>query len=77
MPWVSVTAVGGPVSGYSIQDPAPAGDLSIAPAGGDLSTGGSVTVQITVNSSVGLQFETDLTLTPGGQTIIVDYPPAG
>ena len=73
----TITAVGGPVSGYSIQDPAPAGDLSIAPAGGDLSTGGSVTVQITVNSSVGLQFETDLTLTPGGQTIIVDYPPAG
>jgi hypothetical protein len=69
--------VGGPVSGYSIVDPAPAGDLSVAPTGGSLASGGSVTVSITVASSVGLQFETDLTVDPGGLTVAVDYPPAG
>jgi RNA polymerase sigma factor (sigma-70 family) len=73
----TITAVGGPVSGYSIVDPAPAGDLSVAPTGGSLASGGSVTVSITVASSVGLQFETDLTVDPGGLTVAVDYPPAG
>ncbi len=74
----TITAVGGPVSGYSIQDPAPSGDLSISPSsGGTISSGGAVTVTITVDSSAGLQFETDLTVDPGGLQVAVDYPPAG
>ena len=74
----TITAVGGQVSGYSIVDPAPAGDLSISPlSGGTLDAGSSVTVTISVASDVGLAFETDLTIDPGGLTVAVDYPPAG
>ncbi len=72
-----ITAVGGPVSGYSIEDPAPPGDLSISPSGGSLSSGGTATITISVASSSGLAYETDLTVDPGGLTIVVDYPPAG
>jgi RNA polymerase sigma factor (sigma-70 family) len=71
-----ITAVGGPVSGYSIEDPVPA-NLSISPSAGSLSSGGTATITISVASSSGLQYETDLTVDPGNLTIIVDYPPAG
>jgi RNA polymerase sigma factor (sigma-70 family) len=74
----TLTAQGGPVSGFSIIDPAPAGDLSISPSsGGTLSAGQAVTVTVTVASSAGLAFETDLTVDPGALTVVVDYPPAG
>jgi hypothetical protein len=74
----TLTAQGGSVSSYSILDPAPAGDLSISPiSGGTIADGSSVTVTITVASSSGLAFETDLTVDPGGLTVVVDYPPAG
>jgi len=73
----TLTAQGGPVSGFSILDPAPAGDLSVSPSGGALQDGQTVTITVTVNSSSGLQFETDLTVDPGGLTIAIDYPPAG
>jgi len=71
-------AQGGPVSSYSILDPAPSGDLSITPvSGGPISSGGAITVNVTVASATGLSFETDLTVNPGGLTVILDYPPAG
>jgi RNA polymerase sigma factor (sigma-70 family) len=74
----TITAEGGPVSSYSILDPAPAGDLSISPiSGGTLSEGKSVTVTISVASDSGLAFETDLTVDPDGLTVVVEYPPAG
>jgi hypothetical protein len=74
----TLTAQGGPVSGFSIIDPAPAGDLSISPSsGGALSAGQAVTVTVSVASSAGLAFETDLTVDPGSLTVVIDYPPAG
>jgi hypothetical protein len=73
----TLTAQGGPVSGFTILDPAPAGDLSIAPSTAALQDGQTVTITVTVTSSAGLAFETDLTVDPGGLTIAIDYPPAG
>jgi hypothetical protein len=74
----TLTAQGGDVSSFSVENPAPAGDLSISPSsGGTISNGTSVTVTVTVTSATGLAYETDLTVVPGGLTIIVEYPPAG
>jgi RNA polymerase sigma factor (sigma-70 family) len=74
----TLTAQGGPVSSYSILNPAPAGDLSISPSsGGTIPSGQSVTVTVTVTSGTGLSFATDLTVDPGGLTEEIDYPPAG
>lgn len=73
----TLTAQGGPVSSFSILDPAPAGDLSISPPTEALQDGQSVTITVTVESSSGLAFETDLTVDPGGLAIAIDYPPAG
>jgi RNA polymerase sigma factor (sigma-70 family) len=74
----TITAQGGPVSGYTIEDPAPSGDLAVSPSsGGTLSAGQSVTITVTVASSAGLAFETDLTVNPDGLTVVIDYPPAG
>jgi hypothetical protein len=74
----TITAQGGPVSGYVVEDPAPAGDLIISPSsGGTIQAGQSVTITVTVASSAGLAYETDLTVNPGGLTVPVDYPPAG
>jgi RNA polymerase sigma factor (sigma-70 family) len=73
----TLTAQGGPVSSYSIVDPAPGGDLSVSPSSGSLASGASVTITVTVNSDVGLAYETDMTADPGGLTVVVDYPPAG
>ena len=65
------------MSSYIIVDPAPGGDLSVSPSSGSLASGASVTITVTVNSDVGLAFETDMTADPGGLTVVVDYPPAG
>jgi RNA polymerase sigma factor (sigma-70 family) len=74
----TLTAQGGAVSSYSVEDPAPAGDLSISPSsGGTIADGGSVTVTVTVASATGLAYQTDLTVVPGGLTVIIEYPPAG
>jgi RNA polymerase sigma factor (sigma-70 family) len=74
----TLTAQGGPVSGFTIEDPAPAGDLLIMPSSGStIQAGQSVTVTVTVTSDSGLAFETDLTVQPGNLTIAVEYPPAG
>ena len=72
----TITAQGGTVS-YSIDNPAPAGDLAVSPSAGSLAAGQSVTVSVTVISDVGLASETDLTVSPGGLTVAVIYPPAG
>jgi len=66
----TITAQGGTVS-YSIDDPAPAGDLAISPSAGTLSAGQSVTVSVTVSSATGLASETDLTVNPGGLLVAV------
>ena len=73
----TITAQGGDVSGYSIANPAPAGTLSVSPAGGSLTSGQSVTVSLFVSSATGPAYETDLTVSPGGLTVAVYYPPAG
>ena len=66
----TITASGGTVS-YSIDNPAPAGDLAVSPSAGSLAAGQSVTVSVTVISSTGLASETDLTVNPGGLTVAV------
>jgi len=70
----TITAQGGDVSGWSIASPAPAGTLSVSPIGGSLTSGESITVSLSVISATGLANETDLTVTPGGLTVAVDYP---
>ena len=72
----TLTAEGGPVR-FSITASAPAGDLSVGPASGSLAAGQSVTVTVTVLSATGLGFQTTLTVDPGGQSVVVEYPPAG
>jgi len=71
----TITASGGTVS-YSIDNPAPAGDLAVSPSSGTLSAGESVTVSVTVTSDAGLASETDLTVSPGGLGVAVLYPSA-
>jgi RNA polymerase sigma factor (sigma-70 family) len=72
----TVTAQGGPVQ-YSISDPAPTGDLDITPSSDSLAEGQQDTVTVTVVSGTGLGYQTALTLSPGGATVIIEYPPAG
>ena len=71
----TLTAQGGDVSGWSILNPAPAGTLTVSPSSGSLTSGQSVTVTLSVASATGLAYETDLTVNPGGITVVVDYPP--
>jgi RNA polymerase sigma factor (sigma-70 family) len=74
----TLTAQGGQVSSFTVEDPAPPGDLTISPSsGGAIQSGGSVTITVTVASATGLAYETDLTIVPGGLTVIIQYPPAG
>jgi hypothetical protein len=74
----TIVAQGGPVSGWDIVDPASAADMSIAPlSGGEIPAGQTVTITLSVPPGSGLAFETDLTVDPGGLTVVVDYPPAG
>jgi RNA polymerase sigma factor (sigma-70 family) len=73
----TLTAEGGPIRRFSITAQAPAGDLSMAPASGSLAAGQSVTVTVTVLSATGLGHQTTLTVSPGGPSVVVEYPPAG
>jgi RNA polymerase sigma factor (sigma-70 family) len=73
----TLTAQGGDVNGWSIENPAPGGTLSVSPTSGSLTSGQSVTVSLSASSAAGLAFETDLTVNPGGLTVVVDYPPSG
>ena len=62
---LTLTASGGPVS-WSISEPASLlGELTVSPASGTLSAGGSATVTITVSGLVSL--DTQLTVQPGGK----------
>ena len=73
----TLTASGGPVS-YSISVPSSAnGGLSVSPASGTLKAGQTVTVTVTQVGNGPPNFETDLTLSPGGGTVTVEYPPSG
>jgi RNA polymerase sigma factor (sigma-70 family) len=72
----TLTAEGGPIRRFSITAQAPAGDLSVAPASGSLAAGHSVTVTVTVLSATGLGYQTTLTVSPGGPSVVVEYPPA-
>jgi RNA polymerase sigma factor (sigma-70 family) len=70
----TLTAEGGDVSSWSIQNPAPAGTLSVSPSSGSLTSGQSVTISLSAPSAAGLASETDLTVSPGGLTVAVDLP---
>jgi len=66
------------VSGWNIVDPVSSADMSISPlSGGEIPSGQTVTITLTAPVGSGLAFETDLTVDPGGLTVVVDYPPAG
>src|SRR6266487_2328051 len=66
----TLTAKGGPVSGYSITaGGALAGHISVSPSSGSLAAGASVTVTVTSTSLVALAGQ--LTVNPGGLTITV------
>jgi RNA polymerase sigma factor (sigma-70 family) len=68
----TLTAQGGDVSGYSITDPS--SGLSVSPTSGSLSSGQSITISLSAASVTALASETDLTVSPGGQTVAVDVP---
>ena len=66
----TLTAHGGPVSGYSVTvGSALAGHLTVSPSSGSLASGASVTITVTSTSLVALDGQ--LTVNPGGQTITV------
>jgi len=66
----TLTAKGGPVSGYSITaGSALAGHLTVSPSSGSLASGASVTITVTSTSLVALDGQ--LTVNPGGQRITV------
>ncbi|HWM97900.1 MAG TPA: sigma-70 family RNA polymerase sigma factor [Streptosporangiaceae bacterium] len=66
----TLTAKGGPVSGYSITaGSALAGHISVSPSSGSLAAGASVTVTVTSTSLVALAGQ--LTVNPGGLGITV------
>ena len=64
-----LTAVGGPVSEYTITVPATAGKITATPARGSLPGGGYVTVTVTVTSKVALN--TAITVRPGNLAVQV------
>ena len=66
----TLTAQGGPVSGYSVTvDSTLAGHITVSPSSGSLASGVSVTITVTSTSLVALAGQ--LTGNPGGQTITV------
>src|SRR5215467_3034465 len=73
----TIVAQGGPVSGWDIVDPASAADMGVSPLSGSIPAGQTVTISLSVPPGSGLAFETDLTVNPGGLTVVVLYPPAG
>jgi hypothetical protein len=67
---LTLTAHGGPVSGYSITvGSALSGSLAVSPSSGSLASGASVTVTVTSTSRVALDGQ--LIVNPGGQTVTV------
>ncbi len=66
----TLTAHGGPVSGYSVTVGSTlAGHITVSPSSGSLASGASVTITVTSTSLVALDGQ--LTVNPGGQTITV------
>ena len=66
----TLTAHGGPVSGYSVTVGSTlAGHLTVSPSSGSLASGASVTITVTSTSLVALDGR--LTVNPGSQTITV------
>jgi RNA polymerase sigma factor (sigma-70 family) len=66
----TLTARGGPVSGYSVTVGSTlAGHITVSPSSGSLASGASVTITVTSTSLVALDGQ--LTVNPGGQTITV------
>jgi RNA polymerase sigma factor (sigma-70 family) len=66
----TLTAHGGPVSGYSITVGSTlAGHITVSPSSGSLASGATVTITVTSTSLVALDGQ--LTVNPGGQTITV------
>jgi RNA polymerase sigma factor (sigma-70 family) len=71
-----LTAVGGPVIGYTITIPASAsGLLSAAPSSGVLGGGQSVTITFTLARPA--SFDQQVIVNPGDQAVTVQYTPAG
>jgi hypothetical protein len=68
----TLTAQGGDVSGYSIDNPS--SGLTVSPTSGSLSSGQSVTISLSAPSATGLASETDLSVNPGGLTVAVLLP---
>jgi hypothetical protein len=65
-----LTAVGGPVSGYTITVPPDvSGRVKVTPSSGSLPAGGQVTVTVTVSGKAAL--EADLIVSPGALTVTV------
>ena len=66
----TLTAHGGPVSGYSVTVGSTlVGHISVSPSSGSLASGASVTITVTSTSLVALAGQ--LTVSPGGQAITV------
>ena len=73
----TLTAQGGPVT-FTITVPgADAAGLSVSPASGSLKAGQTATVTVTAVGNGPPDFITDLTVSPGGLTVTVQYPPSG
>jgi RNA polymerase sigma factor (sigma-70 family) len=70
----TLTAAGGPVASFSITQPA---GLSVSPSTGSLQAGENLTITVTVVGNGPPDFQTALTVNPGGVTVTVDYPPRG
>ncbi len=67
---LTLTAQGGPVSGYSITvGSALAGSFAVSPSSGSLASGASVTVTVTSTSPIALKGQ--ITVNPGGHTVTV------
>jgi hypothetical protein len=73
----TLTADGGPVTFTITVPPSAADGLSVSPSTGSLKTGQSATVTVTVIGNGPPTFTTELTLSPGGGTVTVQYPPRG
>jgi hypothetical protein len=75
----TLTASGGPVS-FAIAVPASESYLSVSPASGKLSAGQAQQVTVTLTpgpTGPAPAFDNTLTVSPGGVTVTVQYPPAG
>jgi RNA polymerase sigma factor (sigma-70 family) len=69
---ITLTAENGPVTWGISQTDGPAGALVISPAGGSLAEGQSVQVTVAAESAT-TRLYAELTISPGGQTVTVEY----